>query len=171
MSAVKLDAVQGDITTLRVDAIVNAANEALRRGGGVCGAIFAAAGPELDAACTALGRCATGDAVVTPGFALPARWIVHTVGPVWHGGGTGEDELLAACYRRSVAVARDRGATSIAFPAISTGVFGYPARAAAEVAVATLREVSARGAGIDLVQLVAFDGATFRIYEELLGGT
>jgi O-acetyl-ADP-ribose deacetylase (regulator of RNase III) len=168
---VQIEAVQGDITTASVDAIVNAANSALQRGGGVCGAIFAAAGPELDRACAAIGGCATGDAVVTPGFALPARWIVHTVGPVWHGGGSGEPELLASCYRRSLAVAHGAGATSIAFPAISTGIFGYPARDAAEIAVETLRTASASrsgSAGLDLAQLVAFDRATLDIFEQLL---
>src|SRR5262249_39761452 len=127
--SVRIEATRGDITAEQVDAIVNAANNALRRGAGVCGAIFAAAGPQLEPACAALGHCPTGDAVVTPGFALAARWIVHTVGPVWHGGGEGEPDQLASCYRRSLAVAADAGATSIAFPAISTGIFGYPRRA------------------------------------------
>jgi len=163
---VNIDATLGDITKEPVDAIVNAANGALRRGAGVCGAIFAAAGTELDAACAAIGSCATGDAVVTPGFSLPARWIVHTVGPVWHGGSAGEPALLASCYRRSIEVARTAGATTIAFPAISTGIFGYPARAAAEIAVATVRE---RTPGLDLVRLVAFDAATLRVYQTLLG--
>jgi O-acetyl-ADP-ribose deacetylase (regulator of RNase III) len=153
-----------DITTLAVDAIVNAANTALRRGGGVCGAIFAAAGPELDTACAALGGCETGDAKVTPGFALPARSVVHAVGPVWHGGEQGEAELLASTYRRAVAVAREAGARSLAFPAISTGIFGYPRRAAAEIAVRTLRDCAA---GLDVV-LVAFDEETLSIYAELL---
>ena len=157
--------IAADITTLAVDAIVNAANAALARGGGVCGAIFAAAGPQLDAACRALGGCATGDAKVTPGFALPARYIVHTVGPVWRGGSNGEAELLASCYRRSVEVATEAGAASIAFPAIATGIFGYPADQAAEVAVRTLRACTG-----DLdVSLVAFDAETFRRYEALLG--
>ena len=106
-----IEAIRGDITAERVDAIVNAANNQLRRGAGVCGAIFAAAGPELDGACAQIGDCATGDAVVTPGFALRARWIVHTVGPVWHGGDRGEPDLLASCYRRSMEVARGVGAT------------------------------------------------------------
>ena len=160
-----IEATRGDITTERVDAIVNAANGALRRGAGVCGAIFAAAGPELDAACAAIGSCATGNAVVTPGFALHARWIVHTVGPVWHGGDHGEPALLASCYRRSIEVARDVGATSIAFPAISTGIFGYPPRAAAEIAVATVRE---HADALRVVRLVAFDEETLRTYRELL---
>jgi len=161
---VALRAKQGDITREPVDAIVNAANTRLARGAGVCGAIFAAAGPELDAACAQLGGCATGDAKVTPGFRLPATWIVHTVGPVWHGGGQGEQELLASCYRRSIEAARVAGATSIAFPAISTGIFGYPSRRAAEVAVETLRAC----AGDFDVVLVAFDDETLQIYEDLL---
>ena len=131
----------------------------------MCGAIFAAAGPELDAACAAIGSCATGDAVVTPGFRLRARWIVHTVGPVWHGGGRGEAAQLASCYRRSIEVARSAGAASIAFPAISTGIFGYPARAAAEIAVATVGD---HGNELELVRLVAFDESTFTTYRELL---
>ncbi len=150
---VTVEAIQGDITSETTDAIVNAANTRLARGGGVCGAIFAAAGPQLDAACAEIGGCATGDAVVTPGFSLPARFVVHTVGPVWHGGANGEPELLASCYRRSLEVARDAGARSIAFPAISTGIFGYPPDAAAAIAVATVRE----HAGDMLVRLVAFD--------------
>jgi O-acetyl-ADP-ribose deacetylase (regulator of RNase III) len=161
-----VEAIQGDITRERVDAIVNAANSGLRRGGGVCGAIFAAAGPELDEACAAIGHCDTGDAVVSPGFALPARWIVHTVGPVWHGGGHDEPALLASCYRRSIEVAVEAGARSLAFPAISTGIFGYPARPAAEVAVATVR---GHGDALDVVRLVAFDQATLELSRELLG--
>lgn len=155
----------GDITTEHVDAIVNAANARLTRGGGVCGAIFAAAGPELDAACAAIGGCATGDAVLTPGFRLPARFVVHTVGPVWRGGRDGEPELLARCYRRSLEVAGAAGAASIAFPAISTGIFGYPSDAAAEIAVATTRS----HAGALDVRLVAFDDETYERYCSLLG--
>ncbi|HUI47955.1 MAG TPA: O-acetyl-ADP-ribose deacetylase [Acidimicrobiia bacterium] len=162
----RIEAIRGDITVEPVDALVNAANNALARGAGVCGAIFAAAGPELDRACAEIGGCATGDAVLTSGFGLRARWIVHTVGPVWHGGDRGEPELLASCYRRSIEVARAAGAASIAFPAISTGIYGYPSRDAARIAVATVR---AAGAGaFDLVRLVAFDEATLQIYRELL---
>jgi len=157
-------ATQGDITLEQVDAVVNAANARLSRGGGVCGAIFAAAGPELDGACAAIGGCATGDAVLTPGFRLPARFIVHTVGPVWRGGHDGEPELLARCYRRSLEVAREAGATSVAFPAISTGIFGYPSDAAAEIAVATTR----MQAGELDVRLVAFDDETYKRYCALL---
>jgi O-acetyl-ADP-ribose deacetylase (regulator of RNase III) len=164
---VTIEATRGDITAERVDAIVNAANGALRRGAGVCGAIFAAAGPDLETACESIGACATGDAVVTPGFALPARWIVHTVGPVWRGGDHGEPAQLASCYRRSMEVARSVGATSIAFPAISTGIFGYPLRAAAEIAIATARE---EAGAFETVRLVAFDEATLRAYREILDG-
>src|SRR5690349_21566240 len=116
MVPMRIEAAQGDITKEPVDAIVNAANSGLARGAGVCGAIFAAAGPELDAACAALGGCATGDAKATPGFRLQARWVVHAVGPVWHGGNAGEPEALASCYRRCIDVAGELGARSIAFP-------------------------------------------------------
>jgi len=157
-------AIKGDITREQVDAVVNAANARLTRGGGVCGAIFAAAGPELEGACAAIGGCATGDAVLTSGFRLRARFIIHTVGPVWRGGHDGEPELLARCYRRSLEVAREAGATSVAFPAISTGIFGYPSDAAAEIAVATAR----MHAGELDVRLVAFDDETYKRYRALL---
>jgi O-acetyl-ADP-ribose deacetylase (regulator of RNase III) len=159
-----IESVLGDITSEHVDAIVNAANRHLARGAGVCGAIFAAAGPDLDVACAAIGGCETGDAVITPGFRLPARFVVHTVGPVWHGGREGEPALLASCYRRSLEVAREAGCASIAFPAISTGIFGYPPAAAAEIAVAAVREHG----GDMTVRLVAFDAETHARYESLL---
>jgi O-acetyl-ADP-ribose deacetylase (regulator of RNase III) len=155
-----------DITRLEVDAIVNAANSALRVAGGVDAAIHQAAGrAELMAACAALGGCRTGDAKATPGFALPARWVIHTVGPVWHGGGQQEPELLASCYRRAVEVAGELGAKSMAFPAISTGIFGFPKELAAEIALRTLRGLDAK---VDRVILVAFDPQTLSIYERLI---
>lgn len=162
---VRIEAARGDITRERVDAIVNAANSGLLGGGGVDGAIHRAAGPELLEACRPLGGCATGDAKATPGFRLPARWVIHAVGPVWHGGGAGEDELLASCYRRSLALADELGARSIAFPAISTGVYHFPRARAAQIAVDTLRSTPSE---VALARLVAFDGETFDLYRELL---
>jgi O-acetyl-ADP-ribose deacetylase (regulator of RNase III) len=131
--------VQGDITQLDVDAIVNAANSGLLGGGGVDGAIHRAAGPELLAACRPLGGCPTGEARITPGFKLPARWVIHTVGPVWSGGRKGEPQLLRACYDKSLALAREKGLATIAFPGISTGVYGYPKEQAAEIALAAMQ--------------------------------
>jgi O-acetyl-ADP-ribose deacetylase len=161
----RLTAVLGDITTERVDAIVNAANSALARGGGVCGAIFAAAGPALDEACAAIGGCATGDATATPGFDLPARWVIHAVGPVWHGGDRGEPDLLASAYRRCLEVANELGAASVAFPAISTGIFGYPLEAATDVAMSTVRGTPS---GVERVRFVCFDEATLAAYQARL---
>ena len=163
---VRIEAVVGDITVEQVDAIVNAANSALAGGGGVDAAIHAAAGRrQLEDACRALGGCPTGDAKWTAGFALPARWIIHVVGPVYRGGGHGEAELLGSCYRRALEVADELGARSIAFPAISTGVYGYPRDEAARIAVATLRSAVTR---VELCRLVAFDEPTHRGYVELL---
>lgn len=162
----QLEAVVGDITRQRVDAIVNAANNSLLGGEGVDGAIHRAAGPELLTECRTLGGCATGDAKVTGGYRLAARHVVHTVGPVWRGGAEGEAALLAACYRRSLEVAAQVGARSIAFPAISTGVYRYPPDAAAKIAVETIRECAQ--AGVDLVRFVCFDAATHLIYADLL---
>jgi O-acetyl-ADP-ribose deacetylase (regulator of RNase III) len=164
---VDLEALKGDITRLEVDAIVNAANSSLLGGGGVDGAIHRAAGPELVTECATLGGCETGDAKATGGYRLPARWVIHTVGPVWHGGTRGEAELLASCYRRSIEVAAELGAASIAFPAISTGIYGYPRDAAAAIAVSTLAGVDS---GVERAILVAFDDATLSLYEELLRG-
>jgi len=162
----RLEATRGDITAEQVDAVVNAANARLAQGAGVCGAIFRAAGAErLRAACAAVGGCPTGQAVVTDGFDLPARFIIHTVGPVWHGGGAGEPELLASCYRRSLAVADQVGARSVAFPAISTGIYGYPPGEAAAVAVTTVR---AADTDVSLVRFVAFDDETLERYRALL---
>jgi O-acetyl-ADP-ribose deacetylase (regulator of RNase III) len=145
---------------------VNAANASLLGGGGVDGAIHRAAGPELLAECRGLGGCATGDAKSTAGYLLPARFVIHTVGPVWHGGGHGEAALLASCYRRSLEVAAALEARSVAFPAISTGVYEYPPDEAAEIAVDTVRSAAT---GVELVRLVAFDAGTLARYERLIG--
>jgi O-acetyl-ADP-ribose deacetylase len=156
----------GDITKETVDAIVNAANSALAGGGGVDGAIHRAAGTaELRAACAELGGCEPGDAKATPGFALQARWIIHTVGPVWRGGSHDEADILTSCYRRCLEVADELSARSVAFPAISTGVYGYPRRAAAETVVAALR---AARTSVELVRLVAFDDETVDLYHAAL---
>jgi O-acetyl-ADP-ribose deacetylase (regulator of RNase III) len=162
---VRIEAVRGDITAEQVDAIVNAANSSLMGGGGVDGAIHRAAGPELKEACRPLGGCAVGEAKATPGFRLPARWVIHTVGPIWSGGDQGEPGLLASCYRRSLEVARELGARSVSFPAISTGAYGYPAEDAARIAVETLLATPIE---VELVRLVAFDKRTLQLYEALL---
>ena len=163
----RIEVVHGDITTEPVDAIVNAANSALAGGGGVDGAIHRAAGASLlRAACAELGGCDPGDAKATPGFALPARWIIHTVGPVWRGGGHREAEVIASCYRRCLAVADNLGARSVAFPAISTGVYGYPKEAAAGIAVETLRATPTK---VEVARLVAFDSETLALYLAALG--
>ena len=162
----RIEAVEGDITSQDTDAVVNAANQHLAGGGGVDGAIHRAAGAaDLRAACAAIGGCETGDAVATPGFRLPARWIIHTVGPRWRGGGHGEADLLASCYRRSLEVADSLDVRSIAFPAISTGIYGYPADEAAEIAVRTLQMAPT---AVELARLVAFDPSTLDRYRRLL---
>ena len=162
----RLEAAGGDITTEQVDAIVNAANRQLQGGGGVDGAIHRAAGADrLHAACRAIGECPPGHAVVTEGFDLYARFIIHTVGPVWRGGSEGEPETLAACYRDSLAVADEVGARSVAFPAISTGVYGYPLEEAAFMAVMT---VGAADTGVQVVRFIAFDETTLAHYRRLL---
>lgn len=166
MEAMRIEPWLGNITTLEVDAVVNAANSSLLGGGGVDGAIHRAAGPGLLWECRLLGGCATGDAKLTRGHRLAAQWVVHTVGPVWRGGEAGEDAALASCYRRSLEVAAGAGARSIAFPAISTGVFGFPASRAAQIAV---RTVSAADPAVwDRVVLVAFDRGTSELYGGLL---
>jgi O-acetyl-ADP-ribose deacetylase (regulator of RNase III) len=160
-----LVAVRADITRLALDAIVNAANASLLGGGGVDGAIHRAAGPGLLAECRGLGGCDAGDAKATGGHGLPARWVIHTVGPVWHGGGRGEPAVLASCYRRSLEVADELGATTVAFPAISTGLYGYPRQEAAAIAIDTLR---ATPTAVDEITLVAFDDEGLAIYRERL---
>ena len=151
---------QGDITALAVDAIVNAANSALAPGGGVCGAIHRAAGPELAAECARLGGCAAGDAKITAGHGLPALHVIHAVGPVWRGGDGGEADLLAACYRRALEIMQENALATIAFPAISTGIFGYPPDEAAMVAVTAVAETLPRTGGITQVVFCCFDEAS-----------
>jgi len=153
----------GDITTLEIDAIVNAANESLLGGGGVDGAIHRAAGPRLLEACRAIGGCPTGEARITPGFGLPASWIIHVVGPIWHGGGEGEPELLRACYENAFRLAAAQGVRSIAFPAISTGVYGYPKEAAAAIALTAMR---AHSADFERIMACCFSDADAAVYRQ-----
>jgi len=165
--------IQADITTLAVDAIVNAANDSLLGGGGVDGAIHRAAGPELLEACRMIPRlggvrCATGEARITPGFRLPARWVIHTVGPVWRDGTHGEADLLAACYRATLALAQQHGVATIAFPAISCGVYGYPIDAATAIAVREAREWLAQGRGPRELVFCAFGAAIANAYRREL---
>lgn len=163
-----LEIVQNDITKMKVDAIVNAANSRLQRGGGVCGAIFAAAGAkELQAECDRIGYCAVGDAVITGGYKLPARHIIHTVGPVWQGGTQGEEEKLYSCYQKSLKLAMEHGIESIAFPLISSGIFGYPKEEAFRVASRSIRDFLQKN---DMtVYLVAYDRDTYELGQKVLG--
>jgi O-acetyl-ADP-ribose deacetylase (regulator of RNase III) len=165
MPVPQLHVVSDDITRLEVDAIVNAANSSLLGGGGVDGAIHRAAGPELLAHCRLLGGCPTGEARRTPGFRLPARWVIHTVGPVWRGGRHGEPDLLASCYRSSLLLVDEVDARSVAFPAISTGIYGYPTDAAAAIAVATVRSTPTQ---VRSVTFVAFNQPTLDAYRALI---
>jgi O-acetyl-ADP-ribose deacetylase len=164
-----LRVVVADITTLDVDTIVNAANEELVRGGGVCGAIFRAAGAQLDGACRAMAPCPTGEARLTPGFNAKARWIVHAVGPVWHGGERGEAGLLASAYRNALQAAADAGAHTIAFPAISTGIYGYPREAAVDVAIGAVRAWSTSAETPLEVIFCAFNEEDAQLYRARLG--
>jgi len=162
----RLEIVQGDITGLDVEAIVNAANTTLLGGGGVDGAIHRAAGPRLLEECRKLGGCPTGEARITNGYNLPARWVIHTVGPVWQGGDHHEDELLANCYRNSLALAESRGIKTIAIPAISTGVYGFPRNRAARIAVTEVKGFLEQNTTLEKVILVAFGQAAYEAYQE-----
>ncbi|HNT41102.1 MAG TPA: O-acetyl-ADP-ribose deacetylase [Tenuifilaceae bacterium] len=163
-----VELVKGDITLMDVDAIVNAANESLLGGGGVDGAIHRAAGPQLLAECRTLGGCPTGEARITRGYNLKARYIIHTVGPVWHGGSRGEAKLLASAYWNSLLLAADYSLKSIAFPNISTGVYGYPKKEAAEIATRTVNEFKQQNLYPERVVFVCFDDDSYQIYKEML---
>ena len=169
MSEERMEVVQGDITQLQVDAIVNAANTSLLGGGGVDGAIHRAAGPQLLDECRSLGGCPTGEARLTGGYRLPARYVIHTVGPVWHGGGRGEEELLASCYRNSLRLAVEQGVATIAFPSISTGVYRFPIEKASRIAVREVQRFLAHEPGIAKVYFVCFSAADAACYRQVLG--
>ena len=160
----RIDVVQGDITLQKVDAIVNAANTSLLGGGGVDGAIHRAAGPRLLEECRTLHGCATGSAKLTRGYNLPARWVIHTVGPIWRGGGNDEERLLAECYRNSLQLARETGIRSIAFPSISTGVYRFPIEKASRIAITEIRRHLEENSLPDRVVIICFDGHTYKTY-------
>lgn len=166
----RIEIVQGDITKLHVEAIVNAANTSLLGGGGVDGAIHRVAGPQLLEECRTLRGCATGDAKLTQGYRLPARYVIHTVGPVWRGGKNREDELLASCYRRSLELAVKHGITTVAFPAISTGIYGFPLERAARIAVKEVTAFLQEHSNVDKVVFACFDQTTSNVYGKILSG-
>jgi len=168
MSQCRIEVLKGDITKIAVDAIVNAANESLLGGGGVDGAIHRAAGPKLLEACRPIGGCKTGEAVITMAYNLPSTYVIHTPGPVWHGGDHGEEELLASSYRNSLQLAVDHDCSTVAFPAISCGVYGYPVKLASVIAVREIKKFLARSPEIDKVYLVAFSEEVESLYRELL---
>ena len=168
MSVIRIDVVEGDITLHRVDAIVNAANSSLLGGGGVDGAIHRAAGPNLLAECKTLNGCATGQAKITNGYNLPAKWVIHTVGPIWHGGHNNEDELLAQCYRNSLMLAVEHGAKTIAFPSISTGVYGYPMERAARISATEIKHFLESNHTIEKVTLVCFGNRAYKIHQNMV---
>jgi O-acetyl-ADP-ribose deacetylase (regulator of RNase III) len=163
-----VELVRGDITSQRVDAIVNAANSSLLGGGGVDGAIHRVAGPELLAACRKIGGCPPGEARITPGFRLPARHVIHTVGPVWRGGTHGEDAMLASCYRESMTLAGNAGVRSIAFPSISTGAYGFPVDRAARIAIDVLRHEAVRWPNLETIRMVCFGNDTYEAYARVI---
>ena len=168
MDTSRIEIIQGDITKQAVDAIVNAANTSLLGGGGVDGAIHRAAGPELLAECRTLHGCRTGEAKITRGYRLPARFVIHTPGPVWHGGGSGEEALLASCYRSCLTLAAENGCKTVDFPSISTGVYHFPLEKASRIAVSTITAFLAEHPELERVRMVCFDGRTKAFYDRAL---
>jgi O-acetyl-ADP-ribose deacetylase (regulator of RNase III) len=164
----RLEVVEGDITRQQIDAIVNAANNSLLGGGGVDGAIHRAAGPELLAECRQLGGCPTGEAKITKGYNLPAKWVIHTVGPIWRGGDRGEDELLANCYRNSLALTVEHDIHSLAFPSISTGAYGFPMERAARIAVSEVKNFLEKDDSLELVRLVCFGRSAYEVHRAVI---